>query len=187
MKRILVLLAHPNIENSTVNRALFDAATAHEQVTAVNLYEEYPHFTINVSLEQERLLNHDVVVFLFPTFWYSTPALLKEWQDKVLEYGFAYGSSGNKLHGKILLCATSTGSPKSAYQDDATNELITQNLMLPLEKMAKDTGFNFVEPYVLYGARNAVKDNRLKPHVNGFLNTIKELSTRFERSKNVCC
>ncbi len=183
MKRILILLAHPSIESSIVNRALFDAAAAHEQVTAVNLYEEYSDFTINITVEQERLLNHDVVVFLFPTFWYSTPALLKEWQDKVLEYGFAYGSSGNKLHGKILLCATSTGSPMSAYQDEITNELNIRDLMLPLEKMAKDIGFNFVEPHVIYGARTAVQDNRLQPHVNEFISYIEELSTKIERKK----
>jgi glutathione-regulated potassium-efflux system ancillary protein KefG len=35
-------------------------------------------------------------------YWYSTPAILKEWQDLVLEHVFAYGHEGTKLHGKIF-------------------------------------------------------------------------------------
>ncbi|AGH81043.1 NAD(P)H dehydrogenase (quinone) [Psychromonas sp. CNPT3] len=104
MKKVLVLLAHPNIETSTINNALFKVATLTKNITSVDLYKEYPDFKINIKKEQQRLLAHDVIVFLFPLYWYSTPALLKQWQDSVLEYGFAYGSKGNKLHGKSLLC-----------------------------------------------------------------------------------
>ncbi|NQZ48770.1 MAG: NAD(P)H-dependent oxidoreductase [Moritella sp.] len=175
MTRILVLLAHPSIETSRVNHALFSAAATHEQVTSVDLYKQYPDFNIDVVAEQARLLDHDIVIFLFPTFWYSTPALLKEWQDKVLEYGFAYGSSGDKLHGKKLLCVTSAGSPISAYQHAESSDLIIRDLLLPLERMAKDTGFNFVEPLVLYGARTAVEENRLQPHVDQFMTRIESL------------
>ena len=39
---------------------------------------------------------HDVVIFQFPLFWYSTPPILKQWQDIVLEYGWAYGEGGTK-------------------------------------------------------------------------------------------
>lgn len=175
MKRILVLLAHPSIETSRINHALFSALTMHKQVTTVDLYKQYPDFNIDIATEQSRLLEHDVVILLFPTFWYSTPALLKEWQDKVLEYGFAYGASGNKLHGKKLLCVTSTGSPISAYQDANTSNLIMRDLLLPLEKMANDTGFNFAPPLVLYGARTAIEENRLQPHVDTFINRIMRL------------
>jgi putative NADPH-quinone reductase len=175
MKNILVLLAHPSIEGSIVNSALFNAAVDHESVTAINLYKEYPDFNINAKKEQKRLLDHDVIIFLFPTFWYSTPALLKEWQDKVLEYGFAFGSTGNKLLGKKLLCVTSTGSPISAYQNRLNDKPISRNLLLPLEMMAQDAGFNFIEPLVLYGARTAVSENRLQKHVACFIAKIEQL------------
>ena len=51
----------------------------------------------------------DRVVLQFPMYWYSTPALLKQWQDDVLLYGWAYGSTGTALHGKELLLAVSVG------------------------------------------------------------------------------
>lgn len=70
---------------------------------------------IDVERKQNLLLEHDRIVFQFPFFWYSTPAILKEWQDKVLEYGWAYGADGKKLHGKECLVVTSTGGPAGAY------------------------------------------------------------------------
>lgn len=101
-KKVLVLFAHPSQRRSEVNMPLFKAAKLVEGVTAVDLYGEYPDYHIDIDREQKRLLEHDVVVFQYPLYWYSTPSILKEWQDLVLEYGFAYGSSGTALHGKYL-------------------------------------------------------------------------------------
>ncbi len=102
-QRILVLLAHPAHRRSRANAALRDAAKAVEGVTLHDLYEAYPDFLIDVDHEQALLLRHDVIVFQHPVYWYSSPAILKEWQDLVLEHGFAYGRAGTALAGKALL------------------------------------------------------------------------------------
>ncbi|MGF1878001.1 NAD(P)H-dependent oxidoreductase [Photobacterium frigidiphilum] len=172
MKKVLVILIHPSVETSTINATLFNVAQSIYNVTTIDLYKEYSGFNIDIVKEQQRLLAHDVIIFLFPTYWYSTPALLKEWQDRVLEYGFAYGSTGDKLHGKSLLCATSTGSDVFSYLNKETNELTIRDLLLPIERMAEDTGLNFVEPLVLFGAQTAVKENRLQPHVDEFVRLL---------------
>ncbi|MCV5371612.1 NAD(P)H-dependent oxidoreductase, partial [Escherichia coli] len=91
-KKVLILFAHPSQHRSEVNTPLFKEAQKIEGVTCVDLYGEYPRFNINIDREQQRLREHDVVIFQFPLYWYSTPAILKEWQDLVLEYGFAYGT-----------------------------------------------------------------------------------------------
>ena len=96
---VLVLYAHPSHARSEVNRPMFEAACNIDGVTAVDLYGEYPTFNMNVPKEQQRLLEHDVIIFQFPLFWYSTPAILKEWQDLVLEYGFAYGGKNQNTAG----------------------------------------------------------------------------------------
>ena len=72
-----------------------------------DLYEAYPDFDIDVRREQELLAAHEVIVLQHPFYWYSAPALLKEWQDLVLEHGWAYGSGGTALRGKALLSAPS--------------------------------------------------------------------------------
>ena len=100
--KVLVLYAHPSQRRSEVNQPLFKACQAVEGVTAVDLYYEYPTYNINIDREQQRLLDHDVIVFQFPLYWYSTPSILKEWQDLVLEYGFAYGHDGTALHLSLI-------------------------------------------------------------------------------------
>ena len=97
MARLIVYFAHPGHNYSHVNRHMARAAKKVDDVTFVDLYQDYPRFDINVDVEQERLLNHDVILFQFPLFWYSTPSILKEWQDIVLEHGFAYGTDGDNL------------------------------------------------------------------------------------------
>src|SRR3954466_682289 len=98
--RTLILFAHPNQRVASINRSMAEAAMRIEGVTFVDLYAEYPRFEINIDREQSRLREHDAIIFQFPVYWYSTPALLKEWQDLVLEYGFAYGPEGQALGGK---------------------------------------------------------------------------------------
>src|SRR5688572_33193483 len=101
-RRVLILFAHPVLERSRVNRRLVEAVTGLDDVTVHDLYETYPTLSIDVRREQALLLEHDVVVAQHPFYWYSTPSVLKEWQDLVLEHGWAYGHGGTRLHGKIL-------------------------------------------------------------------------------------
>ncbi|MDN0101107.1 NAD(P)H-dependent oxidoreductase, partial [Yersinia enterocolitica] len=99
MPRILVLTAHRKPDESRINHQLIEAIRPLPNVTVHELIREYPDFQIDVAREQELLESHDVIVMMFPFYWYSSPAILSEWQEAVLTYGFAYGSSGDKLRG----------------------------------------------------------------------------------------
>jgi hypothetical protein len=68
-----------------------------------------------VRREQELLLAHDLIVLQHPLYWYSTPPLVKQWIDLVLEYGWAYGEHGIALRGKRLLSVISAGGSESSY------------------------------------------------------------------------
>jgi putative NADPH-quinone reductase len=173
--RVLLIMAHPSIGRSEVNSPLFEEAKKIKGVTCVDLYAEYPTFNINIDKEQKRLLEHDVIVFQFPLYWYSTPALLKEWQDLVLEYGFAYGNEGESLHGKHLLCSVSAGGAQDAYQTDGFNHFTSSELLRPLEQMANLLGMNYVPPFVLFGARSAVEEKRLEKHLKQWEVLLKKL------------
>jgi putative NADPH-quinone reductase len=115
MSKVLVYYAHPGQNNSRVNSQMVTRAQQIEGITFVDLYAEYPRFQIDHVVEQERLAEHDVIIFQHPIHWYSTPALLKEFVDRVFDLGFAYGIGGDKLKGKRLLQAVSAGAPKEAY------------------------------------------------------------------------
>lgn len=164
-RRILVLFAHPSLDRSEANRPLAEAARAVEGVTLVDLYAEYPAFEIDVDREQERLLANDVICFLHPLYWYSTPAILKEWQDLVLEHGFAYGADGTALRGKLFFNALSAGGAEVAYCAQGQNHFTIRELLRPLEQTAILCGMLYLPPFTLFGARTAVEDGRIGAHV----------------------
>jgi putative NADPH-quinone reductase len=170
-----VLLAHPSIDRSEVNSPLADAARDVEGVNLVDLYAEYPDFQIDIDREQERLLDHDVIVFQHPLYWYSTPAILKEWQDLVLEHGFAYGSKGTALHGKILLNAISAGGAEAAYRSEGYNHFTLRELLHPLEQTALLCGMIYLAPFALFGSRTAVEEGRLDTHVADWVRVLEAL------------
>jgi glutathione-regulated potassium-efflux system ancillary protein KefG len=149
--RVLILFAHPALQKSRVNRRLIAAVRNMENVTINDLYEEYPDFFVNIKREQELLLSHDIIIFQHPLYWYSCPALLKEWQDLVLEYGFAYGANGTKLNGKWVLTAITTGGPLSAYQRDSYNYYTIRELLRPFEQTVRLCGMVYLPPFVLSG------------------------------------
>ncbi len=163
--RVLLLFAHPSLERSEVNVELLKASIDVDGVTVVDLYGEYPDYRIDIEREQQRLRDHDAIVFMFPLYWYSTPALLKEWQDLVLEYGFAYGHEGTALHGKTLLCAITAGGSEQAYCTDGYNHFTLRQLLTPLEQTATLTGMRFLAPFALFGSRTALEEGRVGDHV----------------------
>ncbi|HEY5740129.1 MAG TPA: NAD(P)H-dependent oxidoreductase [Gammaproteobacteria bacterium] len=169
---ILILFAHPSQHRSEVNRPLLDASRRQQAVTVVDLYAEYPDYCIDIDREQRRLREHDVIVFMFPLFWYSTPAILKEWQDLVLEYGFAYGHDGKQLHGKQLLCAVTAGGIEDAYRSRGYNHYTIRELLRPIEQTATLCGMQYLPPYALFGARTALEDGRVDAHIDNWVQIL---------------
>lgn len=174
-RRILILLAHPSLDHSEVNRPLAESVRDLDGVTLVDLYAEYPDFQIDIDREQQRLLNHDVIVFQHPLYWYSTPAILKEWQDLVLEHGFAYGSEGKALHGKIFFNALTAGGLEAAYHADGYNHFTIRELLHPLEQTAALCGMHYLPPYALFGSRTAVEEGRVDEHVAAWKRLLRAL------------
>lgn len=175
MNKILLLFAHPSPHRSEVNVPLFQACESVPDVTCVDLYAEYPTFNIDIAREQQRLVRHDVVIFMFPLYWYSTPSLLKEWQDLVLEHNFAYGSDGKALQDKLFFCALTAGGAEKGYQHGGYNHFTIRELLSPMEQMANITRMHYLPPYTLFGARTAVEEQRLDQHISGFIQLLNDL------------
>ncbi|WP_186811133.1 NAD(P)H-dependent oxidoreductase [Vibrio superstes] len=174
-KRVLLLFAHPSQSRSEVNIALFKAAKKVPGITCVDLYSEYPKYDIDIEREQQRLLDHDIIIFQFPLYWYSTPSILKEWQDLVLEYGFAYGHEGTAIQGKQFFCAITAGGKEDAYQTDGYNHYTIRELLHPIEQTAALTGMNYWAPFVLFGSRTALEEGRVKEHVKSWKQLLEAL------------
>jgi glutathione-regulated potassium-efflux system ancillary protein KefG len=151
MPRVLVEFAHPALERSRVHARLIAHWPRRSDLTLNDLYEAYPDFDIDVPREQALLTGHDLIVFQHPFFWYSTPPLLKQWQDLVLEHGWAYGRSGTALRGKRALHIISAGGREEAYQHEGYNRFTMRELLAPLEQTAVLCGMIWVPPYVVHG------------------------------------
>jgi glutathione-regulated potassium-efflux system ancillary protein KefG len=154
MRKLLLIFAHPAMHKSQVNRQLLAVARECPFVTAHDLYENYPDFNIDISREQELLVQHDVIVWQHPFYWYSAPAIVKEWCDLVLEYGFAYGAGGTSLNGKGWAHALTAGGSRDSYKEGGHNRYTIRELLNPFDQTARLCGMDFLPPFVVFGTLN---------------------------------
>jgi glutathione-regulated potassium-efflux system ancillary protein KefG len=184
---ILILFAHPALQNSRVQIKAAEAVKSLEGVTFHDLYEEYPDLGIDHKREQALLLRHDIYIFQFPLYWYSTPAILKEWQDLVWEHNWAYGPRGRALKGKKLMCVLSAGGEKRIYAESENNRFSLRKLMAPLEKSAAQCGMEFLPPFAIYNTL-AITEGEIKWHAEQYRRLITALhfnKVRFAKLKKM--
>lgn len=167
-KKVLILFAHPNQRNSRINLPLFNMAKKIPGITTVDLYAEYPSYYINSEREQKRLLTHDVIIFQYPMYWYSMPSLLKEWQDAVLEYNFAYGENGILLRNKIFMCSVTVESQEVTYTRQGYNYFTIREFLYSVEQMAYFTRMKYLAPFVLFDTHMSFKNESFKKHIHSY-------------------
>ncbi|MHC3472837.1 NAD(P)H-dependent oxidoreductase [Streptomyces sp. 7R007] len=120
--------------------------------------------TPDVLAEQEKLLWADTVVFQFPLWWYTMPAILKGWVDRVFTYHFAYGVGEHSdtrygerfgegtLAGRRALLSVTTGGPRSHYAARGINGPI-DDLLFPIQHgILFYPGIEVLPPFVVHGA-----------------------------------
>lgn len=161
MKKILILFAHPAFQKSRINRILIQGIGDLDFVAFRDLYQLYPEMDIDVKTEQELVEEHDIIVFHHPFYWYSSPAILKEWQDLVLKHGWAYGSRGQALKGKSLLQVMTAGGERKAYCDQGYNKFTIRQLLTPFEQTANLCKMNYLPPFVVHGTHSITKEEVL--------------------------
>ena len=168
---ILILFAHPALQNSRVNSQLIDYVKDLDGITFHDLYETYPDFYIDVKHEQNLLLENDIIIFHHPLFWFSIPAILREWMDLVLKHMWAYGKTGLALRGKKLFNATTTGGRKSMYQHHGFHGSTLIEFLAPIRQSAHVCGMDFLPPFVVHGTRN-ITQPEIKHHGEDYQNLI---------------
>jgi putative NADPH-quinone reductase len=174
MKKVLINLVHPNIDESRVNKFLSQTAQKEENVTINNLYAKYPDFKIDVQKEQELLLQNDVIIFQFPMYWLSSPALLKEWLDVVFTYNFAYGEN-YKLEGKKFVIAVSVGGLEADYSLIENNKYTVEDYLVPFIGTANYTKMDYQNPFITYETF-VISDEQLEESAKNYIEYIKSLA-----------
>lgn len=157
--KTVINLFHPDFNHSRVNKAL--ATTAMEQNIEVrNLYDLYPNFKIDIDHEQRVLEGADRIILQFPIRWYSGPALLKQWEDDVLTYGWAYGGKGTALHDKELAIAATVGA--NNYGRENFVKYTVNELLRPFQATSRLVGTNYLIPFKVMGASTISDEDLVK-------------------------
>ncbi|MED4050730.1 NAD(P)H oxidoreductase [Priestia megaterium] len=136
--KILVVVSHPRRDSLTANvtnKFIEGLAEAGHEYEIADLYAEgfnpilytqdepdlnNPHkvYSDEVLREMDRIRASDAIVFIFPLWWYSMPAIMKGYIDRVWNLGFAYGSATlpiQKIRWITLVGATQTQTEKRNY------------------------------------------------------------------------
>ena len=157
--KTLVLTAHPDLSNSRINRAWFEALSDAADVTIRDLTAiGGSEMRFDMETEQALLLAHDRIVFQFPFYWYSAPPVMKAWLDQVLSYGFAYGPGGDRLQGRELLLLVSTGGPEHSYHAGGYNSFSMDEFLKPFQQTAILAGMTYLRPFVSHGMAVATQE-----------------------------
>jgi len=173
---VLVILVHPNLHQSAINKALFTGALDVPGVDVHDLYETYSDGIIDIEHEQKLIEQYDTIVFQHPFYWYSAPSLLKEWFDLVLQYNYAYGPLGQALKDKKWLSVITTGGSKVAYCQTGHNRFSMRELLTPFDQTAHLCQMEFLPPFVLHSARVLGQERQsLDKQVENYQQVLSEL------------
>ncbi|PSL29231.1 NAD(P)H-dependent oxidoreductase [Dyadobacter jiangsuensis] len=163
MSKVLIQFAHPTHSKSNVQKTLEKYARKVKGVTFNDLYEHYPDLFIDIKREQQLLAKHDIIVFQHPFYWYSSPPILKQWQDLVLEYNWAYGPKGQALKGKKIFNAVSCGGGRDAYTSSGYNRFPVGQYLLPFNQTAYLCRMDYLPPFVVHETYT-IEDYTLKAY-----------------------
>ncbi|MEU2439079.1 NAD(P)H-dependent oxidoreductase [Streptomyces rubradiris] len=116
----------------------------------------------DIRAEQEKLLWADTVILQFPLWWYSMPAILKGWVDRVYTYGFGYGVGEHNetrygdrfgdgtLKGRRAMLSVTVGGPESQYSDRGINGPM-DDVLFPIQHgILYHPGMDVLPPFVLH-------------------------------------
>jgi NAD(P)H dehydrogenase (quinone) len=119
----------------------------------------------DIHIEQEKLKWADFVILQFPLWWFSVPAILKGWIDRVFCTGFAYGGAHKfydqgGLVGRKAMLALTTGGPNSMYSPTGLNGDI-EKILYPIQHgMLYFVGMQVLPPFIAWSPARVNPEQR---------------------------
>ncbi len=165
----LVIVTHPSLKDSLINRIWVAELANHSEALEIHsLYEKYPDLNFDVAAEQELLSKYDEIVFQFPLHWFNVPFALKKYIDEVLAYGWAFGPGGDKMKGKKIRFAVSTGGTKETYESKITLD----DLLKPMAVSFHYCGCELLPSHVFYGASSQPEEDAVVSNAKEYASNI---------------
>ncbi len=121
-------------------------------------------FVPELKAEMDKLVWADFAIFQFPLWWFSLPAILKGWVDRVFAMGFSYniGQAYEKgiFRGKRAMLSFTTGGPPATYGPNGKNGDLHELLRHVQYGMLHYIGMDVLPPFVAYGAARVTPEQR---------------------------
>jgi len=168
-KKILAINVHPNLDGkhtiedtqpSWANKLIMKTLDQVPQVTTHRLVEKYPNKVFDLAYERKLLVDHDLILMIGPIYWYSLPAIAKQWIDEVLLYGWAYGSDGNALAGKGIQLILTSGSVLTEYAHDEIGNTL-EEFFSSYQRSFEYCKMNWLGIKFIGGINNSIKEGNL--------------------------
>lgn len=136
LKKTLVIIAHPEVENSQLQQFLLESSQHLEEVEIHHLIEKQ----FDIKEEQNKLKQFDRIIFQFPMYWYSAPFVLKKWLDEVIDYTF----SKTELRHKELGLVVSLGVDEASFASGKPEKFTLSEIFRPFEALANKCQMKFL-------------------------------------------
>ena len=175
MEKVLVVVIHPNMGESVVNKSWVEALSKlPDQYVIHDLHATYPSGNIDVQKEQKLLEQYERIVFQFPFYWFNCPGLFKKWIDEVLTHGWAYGSkSGYKMKDKRITMAISVGVDEEEYSAGGEYKYTLQQLTAPFELTFRYIKADYRPFFAFYGFEYRTTSARIEESVEAYLDFLR--------------
>ncbi len=177
-----------NVETTDLYAAHFKAIadwsdfTSNETNTQYFLAQQAAYqnqqLTTDIAKELEKIAWANHIIFQFPLWWFSTPAVLKGWFDRVLVKGFAYDAgkvfNDGLLKGKTASLVVSTQSPESAYQPDGLHHATLDTFLHHIHHTLRFVGIKPFAPFATYAAFNldSTQEEKIIADYQGYLKNL---------------
>ncbi len=115
------------------------------------------HVSEDVFHEMEKVKWADLIIFQFPIYWTSMPAILKGWIDRVFANGFAFDAAEERfydtglLKGKKALLSITTGAPRILYTEGMPHGDIEQLLTCITHNTLEFVGLEVLPIFGIFG------------------------------------
>ena len=171
--KTLIVLAHPSLKDSKVNKRWIQEAIKYpDKFTIHDIYGEYPQEIIDVKKEQTLIEAHGSIVLQFPIYWFNCPPLMKKWLDDVFTDGWAYGKGGEALKGRNMALAVSAGIGEKNYTRTGKYHYSLKEILVPFEMTFDYCGANYKNFVAFYDAEFKAMPERIEASVPAYIDFI---------------
>ena len=109
----------------------------------------------DIAIEIAKLQKADLLILNFPLFWFSVPAIMKGWIDRVLISGVCYGGmrfyDQGGLKGKKALVTLTLGGREHMFGENAIHGELVDGMLRPLLRgTLAYVGLEVLPPFIGY-------------------------------------